>query len=842
MYDKKTLVCLFILCLLSIILVNIVYKYVYKEKYENPRDKTNASGTNASGTNASGTNASGTNASGTNASGTNWLSDEEILELSDECNWSCGRIRTDASTNDKAECYPDKNGEFSTYHECVKTGCESHINNCVLNSSTEWVPSCNGIDKEDNCNNSYYFENNMNETNININSQRCRWKPSDDNSNIGICMESNNGTDMLYNKCNLPQCERYIRVLDDDTISSLDFTKTSCSNDFVNEEFIKDGNKCGEIILNEGEDNEEIIKYSGINKDSYLVNCNSNGGEHENINLNNSQLIQKTLNNDDNICNEDPVNDPTEETINEHMCQPIDCEVGLEVVENCSEITADKCESFGEKYSIGSTQIGIYHKNRIFEEGVDGVREYKTEWDTMKNNFIIPCRLAKNNDTLNQCMGKTPNENGLIPICQIPNKCKNKDCGQNGLGGIDGESGGRRGYCDDNTGECVCDISNGFSGDNCEISLGRPESSCVPEGGICSVYDNKNRNGRWWDATNGWGCCKSGDISTDNVGDTIVYGKNVTINYESYEQGISWNQRAGRPGRTFRTEAFWEQIYNDTDEPKCGGVNVTKLSSPDRRNEDEGTCETGWDLRKCISRNDREKAEAYLSKYCLDKESLISLKPIHQTSIIAIPKPAVDQLIDSDGEGKETLCEDGQICWDIYSKYADFKSGVDEEGFIGWGDAIGFKKEGGDGEPIIPKEALFCEHVSGINKQVRRCKKCSDMRVSDTPYASTARGGVAQREMLNWSIDQCSTDYPRERQSLWPDPGLGRTAYDSLELCVKNGDPISRCSVTPGGNGRSLGAVNVGACQAAKGNNNNRGINIVEQGPIKTYDTGCRSR
>mgnify|MGYP006118157023 CR=1 FL=1 len=69
-----------------------------------------------------------------------------------------------------------------------------------------------------------------------------------------------------------------------------------------------------------------------------------------------------------------------------------------------------------------------------------------------------------------------------------------------------------------------------------------------------------------------------------------------------------------------------------------------------------------------------------------------------------------------------------------------------------------------------------------------------------------------------------------------------RTAYDSLELCVKNGDPISRCSVTPGGNGSSLGAVNVGACQAAKGNNSNKGINIVEQGPIKTYDTGCRSR
>ena len=118
------------------------------------------------------------------------------MELTDECNWSCGRIRTDASTNGKAECYPEKNGEFSTYQECIKTGCESHINNCVLNSATEWVPNCNGINDEDNCNNSYYFENNMNETNININSQRCRWKPSDDNSNIGICMETNNGTDM----------------------------------------------------------------------------------------------------------------------------------------------------------------------------------------------------------------------------------------------------------------------------------------------------------------------------------------------------------------------------------------------------------------------------------------------------------------------------------------------------------------------------------------------------------------------------------------------------------------------------------------------------------------------
>ena len=825
MYDKKTIVCLFILCLLLIILVNIVYKCIYnKEKYEN----------------ASGTNASGTNASGTNASGTNWLSDEEILELTDECNWSCGRIRTDASTNGKAECYPEKNGEFSTYQECIKTGCESHINNCVLNSATEWVPNCNGINDEDNCNNSYYFENNMNETNININSQRCRWKPSDDNSNIGICMESNNGTDMLYNKCNLPQCEKNLRVLDDDTISSLDLTKTSCSNDFVNEEFIKDGNKCGEIILNEGEDNEEIIKYSGINKDSYLVNCNSNGGEHENINLSDGQLIQKTLNNDDNICK----SDINEKTINEHMCQPIDCEVGLSITEECSEITADRCESFGEKFSIGSTQIGIYHKNRIFEEGEGGEREYKTEWDTMENNYIVPCRLARNNDTLNQCMGATPDENGLIPICQIPDKCKNKDCGQNGMGGIDGEGiGGRRGYCDNETGECICDISNGYSGDNCEISLGRPESRCIPEGGICSVYDNMGpTRGRWWDATNGWGCCKSGDISTDNMGDTIIYGKNVTINFESYEQGISWNQGAGRPGRTFRTEAFWEQIYSEGDQPTCGGVLVTGLSSPDRSNDDVGTCETGWDLRKCITINDREKAEAYLSKFCLEEKSLKSLKPIHQTAIIAIPQETIDPLADGNGNGnKNDLCEPGGSCWDIYSDFAQFRS---EKGgdFVGWGDMIGFNKIDSEGQPIIPKEALFCKHISGPNQQVRRCEKCSNMSVRDTPYASTARGFAAQKEMLNWSIDQCSADFPRERQSLWPDPGLGRTAYDSLELCVKNGDPISRCSVTPGGNGSSLGAVNVGACQAAKGNNSNKGINIVEQGPIKTYDTGCRSR
>ena len=834
MYDKKTLVCLFILGLLSIILLNIAYRCIYyKEKFKNSPSETNSIETNSIETNSI----------ETNSSGTNWLSDEEISLLSDECNWSCGRIITDASSNGKSECYPDKNGEFSTYQECIQTGCESHINNCILNSATEWVPNCLGNENEVDCNNSYYFENNMNDNNINVNSQRCRWKPSDEDN--GICIESNNGTDMLYNKCNIPKCERYIRVLnDDDNTTELN---TSCSNDSIKEEYKKD-NKCGEIIINEGEPNEEIVKYSGTNKNSYLVNCNSSNLNHENINLNNIELLQNTINNSDNICD---VSDIDEETINKHMCEPIDCEVGLNVTDKCSEITADKCENFGEKYSIGSTQVGVYNKRRIYN---DDDEEYITEWDTMKNNYIIPCRLAKNNDTLNQCMGATPDENGLIPLCQIPDKCKNKDCGQNGMGK---EGGGgstiSRGYCDNDTGECICDTSNGYSGENCEISLGKPESNCVPEGGICSVYDNEGPNsGRWWDATNGWGCCKSGDISTDNNGDTIVYGKNVSIDYEAYDLGISWHQTINRPSRKFRSQAFWDQIYekNTEEEPKCAETLVTQLPKPSKGvgslvQIEKGDCKTGWDLRKCRGKIEKDKAEAYLSYNCLNEtDSLLSLKPIHQTPIIAIPEPVLEPLSDGgySSNKEEELCEPNSDCWDIYQNYAKFKSDVIERGFVGWGDKIGLNLVDSGGDLIIPKEALFCGHVSGSGKQVRRCRKCSNMKVSDTPYASTANGVKAKQEMLNWSIDQCSIDYPRETQSLWPDPGLGRTAYDSLELCVRNGDPISRCSVSPGGDGRQYGAINVGACQAAKGNNSNRGINIAEQGPIKTYGTGCRSR
>jgi hypothetical protein len=97
MYDKKTLICIFILSIFVIIIIDILID-CNKDKYEYLENNE--------------TNSSGTNSSGTNSSGTNWLTDDEIIELAEECNWSCGRIRTDFSTNGKAECYPDKNGKW----------------------------------------------------------------------------------------------------------------------------------------------------------------------------------------------------------------------------------------------------------------------------------------------------------------------------------------------------------------------------------------------------------------------------------------------------------------------------------------------------------------------------------------------------------------------------------------------------------------------------------------------------------------------------------------------------------------------------------------------------------
>ena len=794
MYDKKKIICIvFIFLSLIIILDKILKKInINIEKYKN---------------------SSGTNSSGTYSSGPNWLSDIEIEQLAEDCNWSCGRTRTDASTNGKAECYPDKNGEFNTYQECIKTGCESHINDCVLNSATEWVPTCYSAQNEENCDNSYYFENSMNETNINVNSQRCRWLANDNDPENGVCVESNNGTDILYNKCNLPKCEKYYRKLDNSS-------NTSCFIDSnINED---DSEKCGEI---------NGIKFSGINSYNYLVNCNSDYIGHENLNLSEQELINKTLNNNNNICyNDESISD---DDINKHMCDPIDCEVGLKIIEDCSEITADICENHGEKFSIGSTQVSVYNKQRLFDD--DNVL---TEWDTMENSYIIPCRLAENNDTLLQCIGGSiSDKNDLIPICKIPDKCKNKDCGQNGIGMIDNESSEgvnriQRGYCDNNTGECICDSSSGYSGENCEIFLGKPESKCIPEGGVCAVYDDEGfRAGRWWDATNGWGCCKSGDIGPDNwnPGQTAVYGRNVTYNYEAYERGMMGTDTINRPGRQFKSEAFWEAVYFDEDKPPC-------ISGD--------TCGE-YNISTC-SHVDKIKSLAFISKTC---------DIINDTPIIAIPSETYTSLDDGNDIEKGKLCPESTLnledenCWDKYEEWASYDRNKSE--FVGWGDKYGLDRKINE-NLVVPRESLFCQ-FDGIrpglknappNHQVRICSKCSDMQVKDTAYASIATGENNQQKMLNWSISECSKNYPRETASNWIDPGLGRSAYDSYNLCVGGGDTTSRCGVTPGGSGRSLGTVNVGACQAAKGvgENSNLGINVSEQGAIKTYDKGCPSR
>ena len=752
MYDKKTLICIFILSIFVIIIIDILID-CNKDKYEYLENNE--------------INSSGTNSSGTNSSGTNWLTDDEIIELAEECNWSCGRIRTDFSTNGKAECYQDKNGKYSSYQECINTGCESHINDCVLNNATEWVDSCLPISNKENCNNSYYYENIMNENNININSQRCRW-----NEDEQSCTESNNGTDILYNKCNLPKCQKYFKLLVDNNDNN---NYTSCINDDPEQE-------CGQVV----DQNNEIIKFSGINVNNYLVNCNIDDREYENMNLNQEELIKKTMNNNENICNKDDINDID---ISKQICEPIECEVGLEVTESCSEITADKCENFGEKFSIGSTQVSVYGKNRI---SIDN--ETITEWDTMENNYVIPCRLASTNDTLNQCMGSDPDSNGLVPICQMPNKCKNKDCGQNGVG-IGGTI--QRGYCDNNTGECICDTASGYSGDNCELMLGKPEVRCVPEGGTCAVYDNEgNRDGRWWDTTGGWGCCKSGDIGPDtNIENMAIYGKNVTYDFEAYELGI-------KP-TTGKTENY--------------------LNDPDSNDD--------------IIIRPSKKFNTYNSVFWNDTEPIIA----SETSVIAIPQETIDSVEDNNGEIVEGRLDYIDNNKEIYKEYVD--GNPEDFEFFGWGDSIGLNKKSNE-RTLVPKEALFCGHNDvSPNKtnQYRTCKKCSDMKINDTPYASLAKGSNEQNEMLNWAINECSKTYPREKQSIWPDPGLGRTSYDSYELCVKQGDPVSRCTVNPGGdwNGNE---IRVGACQAAMGNNNNLGSNIKDQGAIKLYDNGCRSR
>jgi hypothetical protein len=755
MYDKKTLICVVILSILSFISINILLKIINKDKYEKL------------------TNSSGTNSSGTNSSGTNWLSDEELEELAEECNWSCGRIRTDFSTNGKAECYPDKNGKYESYQECINTGCESHVNDCVLNNSTEWVESCLPISNKENCNNSYYYENNMNKNNINLNPQRCRWNEEEE-----ICTESNNGTDILYNKCNLPKCQKYYKPLDESNMSE-NINYTSCINNDQDEE-------CGKIIISD----DEIIKFSGINKDNYLVNCNIDDRQYGNNNLNESELILKTMNNNENICEDDT------KDINPQICEPIECEIGLEITENCSDITADKCENYGEKFSIGTTQVSVYEKRRINENG-----NIITEWDTMENNYIVPCRLASTNDSLNQCMGKVPDENGLIPICQMPNKCKNKDCGQNGIGISRSGGGSQRGYCDNNTGECICDTASGYSGENCELMLGKPDSKCVPEGGVCAVYDNEGSvKGRWWDTTDGWGCCKSGDVGPNNDLDTsAIYGKNITFDYEAYELGVKYNS-----GQT--------RNYLIDPDPETYDQIIYRPSKNFKGN-------TFW-------MND----DIYASR----------------TSVIAIPKTAINTL---ESKNPEELPNPERLNYiennyDIYKEYVDGKP--EDFEFIGWGDSFGLGKKLKERD-IVPKEALFCRHndVRDENgnkrKQYRTCEKCSNMTVNDTPYSSLAKTSDEKQRMLNWAINECSATFPRERQSIWPDPGLGRTPYDSYQLCVKNGDPISRCTVNPGGdwNGNE---ITVGACQAATGNNKNLGSNIKDQGAIKLYDNGCRSR
>lgn len=690
----------------------------------------------------------------TNEEGEDNNEKSEIDQLREKCKWSCGRnifINTG-----KPECYPDINGKYETYEECINTGCEMNINSCVLNNSTKYVNSCKDISNEENCNNSYYYENKMNINNININPQRCQWI---NNGEESYCRNSENGIELLYNKCDIPTCKKYYKPIDNDDRNKM--TETSCNNE---------NNMCGEIL----DDNGEIIEYSGINSSNYLVNCIKDNREYLNSELSEKEQLYKSLNKGDNLCNNSNISD-----IEEQLCEPEICPLGLKIVEKCENVLANECEEYGEKFSIGSSQITAYGKNRI---NIDNIEGRNTEWNTLENNYVIPCRLSSENDSINQCIGKTPDKNGLIQICKTRNKCFNKDCGQYGIG-YNNKSGINRGYCDNNTGECVCNTEEGFSGENCELRLGKPTSQCAQEGEVCAVYDNNgNRNGRWWDATNGWGCCKTGDIGKLNDDLIPVYGKNVTYSYEAYELGLKWT-------------SYNTINYIDDDDM------IIKRPSKNYSNKNMFVDPVDIDLSK--------------------------------TPIISIPNSTFD------GLSKNTEIDycDNNIC-DEYKKYVE--GDESDYTFVGWGDSNGLDVKSGEFN-LDPKEALFCEHASGPNIQVRRCKKCSDMKVNDTAWASTASVN-SQQSMLNWAIDQCSMDNPRSIKSDFTDPGLGRSTYESYHLCVKNGDSVSTCKVSPGGNGRNLGDIPVGVCQAARGNNSVRGNNIEEQGAIKKSSLGCPSR